>query len=417
MNGIDLLTRLSVALSIGLLVGLERGWQTRKETRHRRAAGLRTFALSGLLGGISGAIAAALATPLLIGFVFLGYAAAFTAFHWLEARATRNLSVTSVVAGLLTFLLGAFVVQGSIPAAIAAAVTMTLLLALREPLHRWVRMLSWAEIRAVLTLAAMTFLLLPILPNHPIDPWNAVNPSRIWMIAIFIAALSFVGYIAVRAFGDRIGVFVAAIAGGMTSSTATTVTLAKLGRQQAGAALLLSAGILAAGTVMVVRVGIVVTALDQPLALALMPVLGTLGLVLAACSAALFFWNGTTAHPALSLANPLQLTAALKMAALIALILAASVILQQYFGDAGLLGLAAISGIADVDAITVSMAELARDLGSRDLATKAIALAVFVNTAVKAALAAWLGGPAIGKLVLAASALAICAGGVAYVAA
>lgn len=416
MNGSDLLIRLSVALSIGLLVGLERGWQTREEIRHRRVAGLRTFALSGLLGGVSGAIAAALATPLLIGFVFLGYAAAFIAFHWLEARATDNLSVTSVIAGFLTFLLGAFVVQGSISAVLAAAVAMTLLLALREPLHRWVRMLSWAEIRAILTLLAMTFLLLPILPNHPIDPWNAVNPSRIWMIAIFIATLSFVGYVAVRALGDRIGVLVAAIAGGMASSTATTVTLAKLGRERSEAAFLLAAGILAAGTVMVVRVGIVVAALDQPLALTLMPVLGTMGVVLASCSTILFFWNGTTANPALALANPLQLAGALKMAALIALILAASVILRQFFGDAGLLSLAAISGIADVDAITVSMAELARDPGSRDAAAKAIILAVFVNTVVKALLALWLGRKHIGIPVLAASALAITAGGIAYVA-
>ncbi|MEH6719530.1 MAG: DUF4010 domain-containing protein [Aurantimonas endophytica] len=416
MDDTDLLIRLGVALSIGLLVGLERGWQTRDETRHRRAAGLRTFALSGLLGGVSGTIAAALATPLLIGFVFIGYAAAFSAFHWLGARTTGNFSATTVVSGLLTFLLGAFVIEGSIPAAIAAAVAMTVLLALREPLHRWVGMLSWAEIRAILTLLAMTFLLLPVLPNHPIDPWNAINPSRIWVMAIFIAALSFGGYGAVRALGDRMGVLVAAIAGGMASSTATTVTLAKLGRQQSEAALLLSAGILAAGGVMVLRVGLVAAALNPPFALELMPVLAALGLVLASCSAILFFRNGTAAKPALTLRNPLQLAAAIKMAALIAVILAASVILRQLFGDAGLLSLAAISGLADVDAITVSMAELAREPAARDAAAKAITLAVFVNTGVKAALAAWLGGKPIGFPVLAASVLGVCAGAIAYVA-
>jgi uncharacterized membrane protein (DUF4010 family) len=415
MNDGDLLIRLSVALSIGLLVGLERGWQTREETRHRRAAGLRTFALAGLLGGVSGAVASALSYPLLVGFAFLSFSAAFGAFHWLEARTTGNLSVTSVVSGLLTFLLGTLAVQGSISAAIAASVAMTLLLALREPLHRWLRMLGWGEVRAVLTLLAMTFLLLPILPNHPIDPWNAINPSRIWVMAIFIAGLSFGGYVAVRALGERMGVLVAAIAGGMASSTATTVTLAKLGRQS-GAALLLSAGILAAGAVMVVRVGFVAAALHPPLALALIPVLAAMGLVLASSSATLFFWNGTNASPTLALANPLQLSAAIKMAALIAAILAASVILRQSFGDAGLLSLAAISGLADVDAITVSMAELAREPDARDAAAKAVTLAVFVNTVVKAVLAAWLGGRPIGIPVMAASALGICAGSIAYLA-
>ncbi|MEF2550106.1 MgtC/SapB family protein [Aurantimonas sp. A2-1-M11] len=416
MNDIDLLSRLGVALSIGLLVGLERGWQTRDETSHRRAAGLRTFALSGLLGGVCGAIAAATTAPLLIGFAFLGYTAAFTAFHWLEARATGNLSVTTLVSGLLTFLLGAFVIEGSVSAAVAAAVAMTLLLALRDPLHRWVGMLSWIEIRAVLTLLAMTFLLLPVLPDQPIDPWNTINPSRIWMIAIFVAMLSFGGYVAVRAFGDRIGVLVAAVAGGMASSTATTVTLARLGRERPQAAFLLSAGILASGTVMIVRVGILATVLYQPLALALMPTLTAMGLVLASCSTLLFVRTGTTANPTLSLTNPLQLASAIKMAAFIAMVMTASVLLRRFFGDTGLLSLAAVSGLADVDAITVSMAELARNSEARDTAALAITLAVCVNTAVKALLAAWFGRRPVGIPVLAATVLTICAGALAFIA-
>src|SRR6185503_90390 len=134
MDHNEILSRLAVSLAIGLLVGLERGWQTRDEQEHRRAAGFRTFALSGLLGGVTGAISLQ-AGGLLIGLVFVLYAATFAAFHWLEARAEQNFSVTSAVAGMLTFLLGAMAVTGDLRVAIACAVAMTLLLALREQLH------------------------------------------------------------------------------------------------------------------------------------------------------------------------------------------------------------------------------------------------------------------------------------------
>ena len=164
-----LLSRLAVSLSIGLLIGLERGWRTRNEEDHLRAAGLRTFALT----GITGALARQFDSGLVIGLVFLGFTAAFASYHWLEARAERNYSATSVVAGIATFLLGTLAVVGDLAAAIAGAVATAVLLALREPLHRWVASLSWNEIRSGLTLLAMTF---PILPNRPVDPWGTVNP-------------------------------------------------------------------------------------------------------------------------------------------------------------------------------------------------------------------------------------------------
>ena len=102
-----------------------------------------------------------------------------------------------------------------------------ILLALRDPLHSWVRNLTWPELRSALMLLAMTFLLLPILPDRPIDPWEVINPAEIWLLAIFIAAISFAGYIAVRIFGDRAGIAVAAVAGGLASSTATTISFAR----------------------------------------------------------------------------------------------------------------------------------------------------------------------------------------------
>jgi uncharacterized membrane protein (DUF4010 family) len=407
MSGVELLSRLAVALGIGLLAGLERGWRLREEAEGSRAAGFRTFALSGLLGGVAGALAAVTA-PVVLGFALAAYAAIFAAFHWLEAQA-GNRSATSAVAGLLTFLLGALAVLGDQTAAIAGAVAMTLLLALRAPLHRWVASLRWEEIRAVLILLAMTFLLLPLLPDRPVDPWDSINPRDVWLFAILVAAISFVGYVAVRLFGERLGILMAAVAGGIASSTATTLTLARLGRQTPGSHRLIVAGILTASIVMTLRVATLATLLNPTLLPTLAGPLAALGLVLllgAAVCLADFRRDGS-AH--LEISNPLDVWMALKMAGLIAVVMAATQLLRYPGGDAGILGVAAISGLVDVDALTISMARLAGHDLEAPMATRAIVMAVAVNSISKAAIAAWVGGLRIGLQVGAATAVALAA--------
>lgn len=409
MSEIELLSRLAVALGIGLLIGLERGWQSRDEKERQRAAGFRTFALSGLLGGVSGAIAAATHGAVL-GFLFVGYAAAFTVFQWLEAKANNDLGATSVVAGMLTFVLGAYALLGDLRVAAACAVATVLLLALREPLHRWVAALRWEEIRAVLILLAMSFLLLPILPNRTVDPWGSVNPAQIWLLAIMIAAISFGGYVAVRLFGDRLGVVMAAVTGGLASSTATTLTLARLGRERSASGRLLAGGILVSGIVMVVRVGVVATLLNRALLAPLLPPLAAIAAVLAVAAALLLFRTVESERPELKITNPLELGTALKLAAVIAVVMLAAEAVQDLAGQAGVLVVAALSGIGDVDAVTISMARLGGGRIAIDIAVQAIALAVGVNTISKAVMAGWAGGLKIGGYVSAASALAVVAG-------
>lgn len=405
----ELLSRLAVALAIGLLVSLERGWHSRGEQQEgKRAAGLRTFALSGLLGGISGALAQ-LTSPLVVGLCFLGYAGVFATFHWLEATANKDLGGTTVIAGLLTFSLGAYAVLGNLQIAAATTVAMTLVLALREPLHKWVAALRWEEIRAVLILLAMTFLLLPVLPDRPIDPWGSINPAEIWLLAIMIAAISFGGYVAVRVLGDRLGVVMAAVTGGLASSTATTLTFARLGRAQPEADRLLAGGILVAGIVMVVRVAVVASVLNRALLLPLvLPLLG-MALVLAIAAGVLLVRKSSDTRPEINIANPLDLGTTIKLAAIIAIVMFAAEIVQDMAGKAGLLAVAAISGIADVDAITISMARLGRTPLGLDTAVHAIAIAVCVNTLAKAVMAGWVGGLRLGGYVGAASITAVIA--------
>lgn len=407
----DLFSRLAVALAIGLLVGLERGWHTRDERDKQRAAGFRTFALCGLLGGISGALSQVLG-PVLLGFIFVAYTGAFAAFQWLEARSTNDLGATSVVAGMLTFVLGAYAVLGNLNIAIGCAVATTLLLALRDPLHRWIAALRWEEMRAVLILLAMSFLLLPILPNRTVDPWGTVNPAQIWLLAIMIASISFGGYVAMRVFGSHLGILMAAIVGGVSSSTATTLALAKLGGETPAADRPLAGGILAAGVVMVVRVAVFTAVLNPSLLLRLWLPLTAGGLVLAG-SAAFLFWRTRTesASPDIQTSNPLALGTAIKLALLISFIMLASDLVQRTMGAGGVLLIAGVSGVADVAAVTISMANLGGDQLSMNTAVYAIALALGVNTLSKAVMAGWVGGARIGRDVAIGSALAVIAGG------
>ena len=398
----DLVTRLAVALAIGLLVGLERGWRTRDEESGQRVAGFRTFALSGLLGGVAAALSQ-LSDPIVLAAISLGYFGAMAAFYWLEAKLEGVLSVTSVVAGALTFALGAYAVLGELSVAIGVAVAMTLLLALREQLHNWVQSLTWEEIRSALILLAMTFLLLPVLPRQPVDPWGVLNPYEIWLFAIMIAAISFGGYVAVRAFGDRLGVLMAAAAGGLASSTAATLSLARMGRDDPASARLISAAILIAGLVMAVRVGVVAALLNPALIQGLAGPIG--GLILAmAAGAVLLLLTGQrdSRAPKLEISSPLDLATALRLAAFIAAVTIAVEFARRWLGSGAVLAVAALSGVADVDAVTVSMARQAGGTGF-DIASLAIIAAVAVNTVSKAVMAAVVGGRMIGVYVGAAS--------------
>lgn len=405
----SLFSRLAVALAIGLLVGLERGWHTRDEREKQRAAGFRTFALCGLLGGVSGALSQ-ITGPVLLGFIFVAYTGAFAVFQWLEARANNDLGATSIVAGMLTFVLGAYAVLGNLNIAIGCAVAMTLLLALRDPLHKWIAALRWEEVRAVLILLAMSFLLLPILPNRPIDPWEAINPAQIWLLAILIAGISFGGYVAMRVFGSHLGILMAAIAGGISSSTATTLALARLGRGTPACDRPLAGGILVAGVVMVVRVAAFAAVLNPTLLFRLWMPLAAGGLVLAGSAAVLFLLSRSdSTTPDIQTSNPLALGMAIKLALLIGIILLASEVVQQTIGASGVLLVAAVSGVADVAAVTISMAKLGGNQLDMDTAMFAVALALGINTLSKAVMAGYVGGARIGRDVGIGSTLALAA--------
>jgi uncharacterized membrane protein (DUF4010 family) len=399
MNMLDLAFRLGLALAIGFVIGLERGWRERDEEEGQRTAGLRTFTLIGLLGGVLGALSTGGDRSLLAAaFAILG--AVLGVFLWREGQKHEDLSATTFVAALVTFALGAFAVLGDTTIAAGAAVATLLLLANKETLHGWLARITWPELRSGLLLAAMTFIALPLLPDRAIDPWQAINPHEIWLMTILIAAVSFAGYAAVKIAGPQRGLVLAATLGGLVASTAVTLSLARLARASAAHVPMLAGAILASGAVMLLRVLAVVALLNAPLASALAPVL-LAGAVASGLIAAVLV-GGHVQQTAgqssdLVMRNPFEIGEVLRFGALLAVVMAAVALARQAYGDGGLFGVAAISGLADVDALTLSAARLDVPLA---IAADAILIAIAVNTLAKTAYAGYAGGARIGGLLL-----------------
>jgi uncharacterized membrane protein (DUF4010 family) len=418
MDTIEVFQRLTIALAIGLLIGLERGWQAREEAEGERAAGLRTHALSALLGAVWGAIALPLGAGGLtaLGLAFAAFGGAITLFRYRETAHEATYGATTVVAAMLAFALGAFAVLGDKEAAAAAGVAATGLLALKGVLHAFVQRVTWAELRSGLVLLVMTFVLLPLLPRRAIDPFGAVNPFEIWLMTIMIAVISFVGYVAVRLVGERRGVVAAGLAGGLASSTAVTLAMGRLAREQPSRVALTAAGALLADAALSPRLLAVLAFIDARFAWRLAPALGAAALVFAAGGAWLFWWASErfAGESRLEIRNPLDLADVLKFGALLSLIMVLSKIATSAAGSAGAYWLAALSGLADVDAISLSMVRLGRFEIGPEAAARAVLLAVAVNTASKAALGWIAGGAAMGLRLALVSGLALAAGWAAF---
>jgi uncharacterized membrane protein (DUF4010 family) len=385
--------RLGVALALGLIIGIERGWERRGASEGMRTAGVRTFGFAGL----SGAVAALLADELgqaVLAAALLGFAALVTASYLATARPSEDYGFTTELVLLLTFGLGAMAMSGHEIEAVAAAVVTALVLGFKRELHRSLERLEEREVRATLQLLAIALVVLPLVPNQGMGPWQALNPRTIGLLVLLIASISYVGYFAIRLLGARRGLLLTAFFGGLSSSTAVTVAFARMAEQRSAAPALLGAGIGIAAATMAPRLLLEVAVVERSLVASIWIPLAVLAAVPLAAAAAIAS-RAPSPEPAAEVAirNPLDLEAALLYGAILAALFLAVRAVQEWFGATGVYALAALSGLADVDAIAISLAEGTRE-GAVDpaLASRAIVLAALVNTAVKAGLAVAIGG-------------------------
>ncbi|AYG69514.1 MULTISPECIES: DUF4010 domain-containing protein [unclassified Rhizobium] len=412
MESIESFERFGLAIAIGAIVGVERHWRERDEDAGQRTAGLRTFTLAGMLGGLAGFVEQTLSARMALqGFVVTGmfavFSIVFALYQYRESEAEGSYSVTSVVTAMATFVLGTLAVLGSQTLAAAGGVTLVAILASREILHQFMRMLTWNELRSAIVFLAMAFVVLPMLPTTPLGPFGGISPSGTWMLVVLLAGISFLGYVAVKALGQVRGELVAGAVNGLVSSTATTITNARLSMEEHSAGLL-AAGALAANATSCFKVLLYTALLATPIAWRLGPALAATALVMAGFS--LLFARNATSEPAgHHTRNPFELAAVLKMALLLVTVAFLARAGAAWFGKAGLLVVSTLSGLADVDAITVTIAGMLDSIGVQ-LAAAALGAAVVANTVAKMAYALALGGRAYSGRFLLASTAALVVG-------
>lgn len=395
---------MGVALAIGLIVGFERGWHGQRERPESAStgdghtfAGIRTFALAGLFGGLAAAMPEPF-HPWFAAAALLAVAVIATIGYLQHARATGDLGATTEFALLVTFALGLLTGSGHPLEAVILSVVVAVLLGFKSEIHATLGRLEPREIRATLQLLVLALVVLPLLPNESLGPFGSLNPRTIGLLVLLILGIGFVGYFAVRMLGTRAGLLLTAAAGGLTSSTAVTVSFARMATTRGAPHALLGVGIALACAAMAPRIVVEVAIVHPALLPAVIPPLAVLAVMpVLAVVLVLRKRRRSVGDGELSLGNPLQLRTALTMGLLLAVLFMLSRAAQSWFGDAGIYGVAALSGIADVDAITLALADQAGRGLDPEVAARGIVLAAVVNTAVKAVLAAVLGGIAMAR--------------------
>lgn len=383
---------LAVALAIGLLIGIERGWKKRESVEGSRIAGVRTFGLIGLLGGASALLSQTFGA-LVFGAVFIGLAVILVSAYLAASKQNQDVGITTLIAALLTFILGALAVMDQVILAATSAVVMTLLLGYKPVLHRWVSALEQKELRAGIKLLLLSVVLLPILPNQGYGPWEVLNPYVIGWMIVLIALISFVGYFAIKIGGAKKGVVFTGLFGGLSASTAVTLRFSQLARKDTRMSAMLSMGVLLACGTMLPRMLLVAGVFNLNLVALLW--LPAMVMALLIYLPAMFYWRtqaDKNIDTASVLTNPLDLKVALVFGGVLVLIMLLSAFLKQAYGDAGILSLAAASGIFDVDAITLSLARMSQDSLALNITVTGLVIAAASNNLVKAMMASFIGG-------------------------
>jgi uncharacterized membrane protein (DUF4010 family) len=410
----EILLRLAVALAIGLLIGFERGWQSRALEEGRRTAGLRSFGLIGLAGGLAGVLYEEGDIFLLIG----GLAAivVFMAIlYWNTLRERQQVGITTMIAVIVAYFLGTLAGLGELEVAGPAAVVVTLLLGIKPQLHWLLQRIEHRELMATIHLLVISVVLLPVLPNEGYGPWQAINPYLMWWMVVAVAGISYLGYFAIKIAGATRGVLMTGLAGGLVSSTAVTVNLARLASRRKRMEEILAAGVIVGAATMFPRILVVVGVFAPSMLPRLIWPLG-LAAVVAYAAALLLARVGQRAlrkddgGGEVTPKNPFEIRVALQFGLLLAVIMLAARGMKEWLGDAGLFLLAAVSGLGDVDAITLSVASMVDggEVASR-VAGLAVVLAAAANTLVKPVLAGALGSLRMGVLVALPLALALAA--------
>lgn len=389
MELLPLFYSFGVALGIGLLIGLQREYAFDPDQAHEKFAGIRTFSLMSLFGWTAAFLADQLENPLVfVGLIFPG-ALLILLSYYLIAQQGSSVGLTTEFAALLTLLIGASAYWHDLVIPVALGVITFVLLSLKLELHSLVARITREDILATLKFAIITAIILPVLPNRSFGPppFDVLNPYKIWLMVVLISGINFLGYVMIKIVGSRRGISLTGFLGGLVSSTAVTLSFTKSSRTQPALAKPFALAITISWLVMFIRVLVEVSVLNIPLLQVLwIPIVITIVVTALYC-----VYLYISHHPEQKedhigdITNPFELGPAIQFGLLYGVILFVSRTAQLYFGDSGVFVSSIVSGVADVDAITLSLSELSRSEGNLALATaaQAIVLATVSNTVVK----------------------------------
>jgi uncharacterized membrane protein (DUF4010 family) len=395
--------RLGIALGLGLLVGFQREF-AKQHDHDDLLAGARSFALIGLLGGLSALVAAQVDSALVVVFGFSAVTAVVAVGYFGGVR-QGSFGTTTEMAALVTFLVGVLAGLGEAVIATAIGVATTALLASKPYTRALVDRIDRRDVEATVQFAVLAAVVLPVLPRDPVgpSPFDAASPFKVGLMVVFILGLSFLGYVLIKVVGARRGIGLTGILGGLVSSTAVTLTMSERSRTNTGLLRALAMAVLLAWTIMYGRVLVEVGVVNADLLRDVAVPIGAGGLVTIVWAAFVAVRRDDTGdHEADErFSNPFSLGPAVQFGLLYGVVLIGSKALSDWLGDAGVYLGAVASGVADVDAITLSMAELSRGEGtvSDPTASNAIVLAAASNTLVKGGLVWVLSSPGMRALV------------------
>lgn len=387
----DIFVTLGVALGMGLLVGFQR------ERTHESLAGFRTFPLITVAGALAGMVGSWAQAAWVLPAGLLGMVALVVAGNLARERGDGSgVGITTEMAALVMYLVGATAAVGPIAAAVVLGGLVAVLLHFKRPMHALAERMTDDEVRAVMRIVVIGLVILPILPDRTYGPYDVLNPFRIWLMVVLIVGISVASYVLYKLADARAGTLLGGLLGGLISSTATTASYARRARGKPSIARPAAVVLMVASTAVFVRVFIEVGAIAPSVLREVAAPLGVMAAVNVGLSAVGFqLWGRMHAGPA-GREDPAQLRAALFFGVLYGGVVFAVAAAKELLGDTGLYAVAALSGLTDIDAITLSVANLA-EAGRLDTGTawRAILLATLSNLAFKGAMAFVLGGPAL----------------------
>ncbi|MEW5896404.1 MAG: MgtC/SapB family protein [Nanoarchaeota archaeon] len=407
MIDFTLLQNFLIALALGALIGLEREYARHKGRGHDYA-GIRTFPLIALFGALSAYLSQHL-NPwiIVVGIALVGLI--IVVFYFAETRGKKKyLGATSEVTGFLTFFIGVIAYFGEWGLAVSLTVIITIILYSRSVLHRFAERIKKEELSSTIKFAVIAFVILPFLPNENYGPYGLFNPFITWLMVVFISGISFIGYILMKWFRGG-AIELTGLLGGIVSSTALSLNFAGRSKKEPALYKALIVGVVLANGVAFVRILVEVFVLNKSLFVKMLLPLGILALLCAAF-AYVIAKKAKSAPGKVDLKSPFTLLPAVKFAAFFAVILALVKIADIYLSSKGVYLVSIVSGLAEVDAITVSLSQLSNDGLSEVIARNGIIFAALANVAVKGGIAYFLGGKQFGRIVLTFSALLILAG-------